>query len=48
VLVPARYYKIPPGQAKKMARFERERDRDGDRDDDRGRGHGKGHGKHDR
>jgi hypothetical protein len=48
VLVPVRYYKIPPGQAKKMARFERERERDGDRDDDRGRGHGRGHGKHDR
>jgi len=46
VLVPVRYYKIPPGQAKKMARFERERERDGDRDDDRGRG--RGHGKHDR
>lgn len=40
VLVPARYYKIPPGQAKKMARFER----DHDRDDDRGRHHDREHG----
>ena len=49
VMVPPRYYKIPPGHAKKM--------RDGDRDDDgrkhgkkhgHGRGHGHGHKKHDR
>jgi hypothetical protein len=52
VLVPVRYYKIPPGQARKMARWDRDGDRDhdrnDDRDDDRGRGHGRGHGKHDR
>lgn len=44
VLVPVRYYKIPPGHLKKMAR---------DDDDDRprygrGRGHGQGHHKKDR
>jgi hypothetical protein len=36
VMVPARYYKIPPGHARKMAR-------DRDRDDDRGRGRGPKH-----
>jgi len=49
LLVPVRYYKIPPGQAKKMATWERGHDRDDDRD--RGRGHGRGkqgRGKHDR
>jgi hypothetical protein len=38
--VPVRYYKIPPGHAKKLDRWE-------GRDDDRGhgRGHGRGHNK---
>ena len=37
--VPVRYYKIPPGQAKKLAR-----DFDGDGHPGRGHGHGHGHG----
>jgi hypothetical protein len=49
VLVPARFFKIPPGQAKKIARGEgRERDRDDDRDRDRDHRRGHGRGKHDR
>jgi len=42
--VPVKYYKIPPGQAKKMARFEEHRDRDDDRGPGRGHGRGKGKG----
>lgn len=52
VAVPVSYYKVPPGQAKKLERADwKDKDRgdvrgrdgkDKDRDDDRGRGHGKG------
>jgi len=44
VAVPVTYYKVPPGQAKKLERADRkDKDwKDKDRDDDRGPGHGKG------
>ena len=43
VMVPARYYKIPPGHAKKMMRADR--DHDGDRHGKK-HGHGRGQGHH--
>ena len=54
LVVPARYYRVPPGQWKKMYpdrrgkhRGHRDWDDDDDHGHDHGHGHGRGHGHHD-